>query len=73
MLPYFTVSRPHPREGHTLQNLTDFTNIFVFGPLNLLFLPKCTGNRFPIALPTRPYGGLPESPPLVQKLWLIVA
>ena len=46
---FFTVSRPHTREGHTLQNLTNFTNIFVFGPLNLVFPPKCNGNRFPIA------------------------
>ena len=57
-IPYFTVSRPHTREGHNLQNLTNFTNIFVFGPLNLYFPSKETGSRFPIAWPACPYAGL---------------
>ena len=56
------MSRPHTREGHNLQNLTNFANIFVFAPLNLLFPPKCTGNRFSIAWPTCPFAGLLISP-----------
>ena len=65
------MSRPHTREGHTLQNLTNFTNIFVFGPLNLVFPPKCTGNRFPIAWPTCPYGWLWRNSPHITLLFLV--
>ncbi len=58
-LLYKSDQRPHCSKGHTLQNLNYFTNIFVFGPLNLLFFIKCNWNRFSIAWPTCPYAGLP--------------
>ena len=61
-LPYKSSQRLHCSKGHTLQNLNYFTNIFVFGPLNLLFFIKCNWNRFSIAWPTRPNAGLPIVP-----------
>ena len=42
-------------EGHTLQNFTDFTKIFVFRALNLLFPPKCTCNRSPTPICWAPH------------------
>ena len=53
------MQKTHYREGYTLQNLTDFWDIFAFEPLNLFFLPNCNWNRFSIAWPTCPCVGLP--------------
>ena len=45
-----------------LQNLTIFTDISVFEPLNPSFLPKCTGKRFTFHRSICPYAGLPVVP-----------
>ena len=57
-LPQNSVRLPHHWDSHTSQNVTYFLKIFVFKPLHPSFLPKCNGNRLPIAWPINSNAGL---------------
>lgn len=54
--------KAHPSNVHTLQNLTNILNTFVFKPLKHIFSSNCNEDSFLIARPISLCAVLPKIP-----------